>query len=645
MMNSSSNRLPTPRRRGDAGAALVTAVFSLMTVSAFAALLLSAVQTERTGVVLDENRTQAMKLAEGALEAAESALLTTLSNYQPFPSPPGNAPFQELSGTTSVGPVTATWTVSKGTSKNGGIETAIPPVNSTDAMTGLMLTIEPHVLATTVRVGTSSLRMRRFVETMKAPIFQFLTYYANDLEILPGPAMTLSGRIHTNGDLYVAPGTSLEVTAKYFRTAHNLIRHRKDDGAMTAGWIKIQNAATNNLVALPSKADLQAIGVGSLYGLDSSFTGWDLTGDGDFSDPSEVPPFKGAVDALYQGTVKTGEHGVTPLAAPSIGSIQMYDQAGAGGGDFVQGVVPGTFVPVLPGTGTHTKGYFHKSADLTVVGTQVFNKAGTNITALMPAGFVSTKSLWDERQGKTLTCTQINVGKLGDMDGNASTKDPSPYYPANGLIYVARTDSTVTQPNGVVITNGKELNIPDKWNSNNYGGANPVYAGSAPVGAFPFGPAQLQGLTVVSPNPVYVHGDYNTKSKKPASVITDAINLLSKSWDFTKTAGQVKVAGDTTYNMAIITGNTNTTTGAYNGGFENLPRFHENWSGKNCTITGSFVNTWLSALAKAPWVYGGAYYSAPNRIWSYDLMFDQGKLPPFTPMVITTRTVAWDVSH
>jgi hypothetical protein len=275
----------------------------------------------------------------------------------------------------------------------------------------------------------------------------------------------------------------------------------------------------------------------------------------------------------------------------------------------------------------------------------VYNKAGTDITLLMPPGFLQTKTIWDQRENKTVTCTQINIGKLGDMDGIPATKDPCPFYPANGLLFVSRTDSTVSQPNGVVLTNGTEINIPDKWNSSNYGGATPVYPGAPPVGAFPFTDAQKMGLTVVSPAPVYVNGNYNTRGKKPASVITDTINLLSASWDFTKGPGQVKTAGATTYNLAMITGNHNTTVGHYNGGFENLPRFHEDWTNKTCSINGSFVNTWFSQIATGSWVYGGAWYSAPIRNWNYETMYDQGKLPPFTPMVIFTRTVAWEVSN
>src|SRR5215468_10485403 len=35
------------------------------------------------------------------------------------------------------------------------------------------------------------------------PLFQFVAFYKNDLEIAPGPQMHLQGRVHTNGDLYL----------------------------------------------------------------------------------------------------------------------------------------------------------------------------------------------------------------------------------------------------------------------------------------------------------------------------------------------------------------------------------------------------------------------------------------------------------
>ncbi len=41
------------------------------------------------------------------------------------------------------------------------------------------------------------------------PIFQFAIFYNMDLEINPGPNMTVSGRVHSNGDIYTQPQAKL----------------------------------------------------------------------------------------------------------------------------------------------------------------------------------------------------------------------------------------------------------------------------------------------------------------------------------------------------------------------------------------------------------------------------------------------------
>ncbi len=43
------------------------------------------------------------------------------------------------------------------------------------------------------------------------PLFQFVAFYKNDLEILPGPDMILTGRVHTNGDLYLNANNELHI--------------------------------------------------------------------------------------------------------------------------------------------------------------------------------------------------------------------------------------------------------------------------------------------------------------------------------------------------------------------------------------------------------------------------------------------------
>ena len=127
----------------------------------------------------------------------------------------------------------------------------------------------------------------------------------------------------------------------------------------------------------------------------------------------------------------------------------------------------------------------------------------------------------------------------------------------------------------------------------------------------------------------------------------DTVTFLSNNWNDSNSANAgspfgYRVATATTVNAAIVTGNTSTTVGNYNGGLENLPRFLENWSGVNFVLRGSIVNLWESQLAIGPWAYGSPIYNAPRRIWSYDTDFDDPvNLPPGTPRVRTLARAQW----
>ena len=245
-------------------------------------------------------------------------------------------------------------------------------------------------------------------------------------------------------------------------------------------------------------------------------------------------------------------------------------------------------------------GYYENQADLVIRDGQAFSSGG--VPLILPAGTIMEKSMYDGRQKTNVTVTEIDMALL-----NASGA-----FPANGLLYAYRTDASEAQPNGIRLTNGSTL---------------------------------LSGLTVVSENSVYVHGDYNSVNKQSAAVISDAVQLLSNAWDDSKRAGTLPTATDTEYNFAMITGDVPTPDGggAYSGGFENLPRLHENWSGKRATIRGAFSRLFESQYATAPWSYGGDVYGAPIRDWRYDPdLIDPNNLPPFTPNAVYVRRLLWD---
>jgi hypothetical protein len=515
-----SRRVPRGRPSGTI-LIVVTAVMVVGVGLSMALLTMSFGQFRQAESFPDISR--ASRSAEGVTAVAEKDIRVALSNYAPVPS----------SGSAMVDGVAASYV-------------AVPlhgPRTESDA-SGIQTLLQYYQVTGSADIGPTIGRSYKLVDIGRTPLFQYAVFYGNDLEIFPGPTMTLSGRVHTNRDLYIGSNASLTLDTNYVRSAGRIFRQRKDDGSSTTGTVSV-------------KKDLPG----------SHFANWSGTMDSD-SDPD----FVAHAGQTWNGTVRSGEMDVSEVNVPMIPSVK-------------------------PG------GYFDTTAKLRIVDAKAYYN-GADVTASLPAGTITTKSFFDGREEKTVTTTVVDIGKLNG----------SGYFPPDGLIYAYRTDATSSQPNGIRLQNGAELKAP---------------------------------LTVVSPNPVYIKGDYNTVNKKGASVITDAINLLSNAWNDSKVNnGTLPVSSGTTFNVATITGNhaTNGSGYGYNGGLENLPRFHENWSGKTCRIRGSFVNLWESQTAKGPWVYGSDNYTAPNRDWDYDTDFnDISKLPPYTPMAVrTAKKVYWE---
>ena len=290
----------------------------------------------------------------------------------------------------------------------------------------------------------------------------------------------------------------------------------------------------------------------------------------------------------------------------------MFEPASGAVGDW--SLVGGNYVHT-PGSGTFDKGFYHGNADLTIIANAThtawtaYDSQDNDVSAFIPAGAVTLSRLYDARQagGPSGASTKVPTLKI-DM----GLLDTSAKWPANGLLYVGcNRKGTGTNAKGVYLFNGSSLSTK---------------------------------LTTVSDGPIYLQGDYNTQNKKGCAIIGDSVNLLSNGWSGTKSkSGGVPSADPTTYNTAIIAGNTNTIpNGQYSGGFENFPRFHENWTGVTCTINGSFVNFWPSRFGTGPWGYSNSY-SPPTRMWGYDPMFNTvANLPPFTPMtVVAVDVVCW----
>jgi hypothetical protein len=274
---------------------------------------------------------------------------------------------------------------------------------------------------------------------------------------------------------------------------------------------------------------------------------------------------------------------------------------------------------------------FYNKADLVVVvsnGTAsvrsgLVDSFATDVPQAQWQTFLNTNaSFFNKREGKMVKASEIDVGKLNAWSATNTLLRPALGGRDIRSVYVAdyRTQSSSTEV-GVRIKDGQTL--------------------------------PSLGLTVATPNPLYVQGNYNAPSAylgttntaftKPAALIGDSINILSAAWSDANSGQPIgsRTAADTTVNAALLGGIVPSGGGYYSGGVENFPRFLENWSGRKLAYNGSMVVMYYSKTATAPWG-GSDVYSPPNRQWTFDLNFmDATKLPPGTPEVRAIIRAEW----
>jgi len=580
------------------GMALVYAVFGTFVVASMVAVMFTMAGTSDAQADVKRGQARARLLAEGALEVVEKSVRSDVANWD---DPVRTGAIQLAGAPVDIAVV-----------ELGAEQDMVDP-------SGIVTRVQPYELEASVSLDGVREVARTIVNVERMPLFQFAVFYDSDLEIHAGPDLTLRGRVHSNADMYLGGGATITLDTNYVHAVGDIYRQRKFGGA-AGGNVDIRQWVANPFSAaepsvferMLSEAQLTP---SSTSGYDSAFGGYDANENGSFTDPGDWLPFEfGAMDLWgtpsgYGGsehTVMTGAHGLTEAVTPEIGSIQMFEEQA--GGDYLYDELTGEYI-YAPGVGTHDQGYYFGNAGLSIIvdrsgDLMVRDESGADITTFVSSAITIT-SVPDMRQsGSTATGTPVI-----EVDIEALTQTGR--VPANGLVYAAFEEmGTGTEAAGVMLTNGAEL------------------------------PA---ALTVATQGPLYVHGDYNTIDKKGASVIGDAVNLLSNAWDGTKAPGQLPSASETTFNVAMITGSYSSEANRYNGGLENLPRFHERWSGVPCNISGSFVNIFDSAYATGDWQYGNDRYTAPIRNWQYDPAYNSiANLPPFTPMAVSaSRVVSW----
>jgi hypothetical protein len=531
-------------RNEDGMAVLVALIMvGMLTLIGLAALSTSDDEVAISGNQMQETR--AFYAAEAGLEKAAAALQV---DFEATGVPPTTLP----EGSDDVNGCN----INYATADDGAAEVK---TLTTGTLAGLHALVKSFTITST---GESSIDAAKVVmsqrfETALIPLFQFAVFYGNDLEIAPGAVMSLIGRVHSNGNMWLQSAAGLKMDS-YVTASGDILHGRKGPGSVDAGDVQMKNAA-GTYVSM--KEGSEWLDANDDHWYDSSVSRWN-------------------------GRVQDAAHGMGELNVPLTNSDDPH-------------------ALIEPATGNPDS--YENKATLKIVNGVAYQKIGTtwtDVTAAMTAkGIIkyTADQFTDRREAKKVDCTELDVKKMYD----------SGYAPTNGVVYFSDNISSSSEFPGLRLVNGSKLN---------------------------------SGLTIASENPVYTKGNYNTVNKKPAAILTDALTFLSSNWLDSKSADagySTRIAKDDTVNASYVTGNVETTSTAYSGGFENLPRFLEDWNGIKFVWSGSAVNLWESVQSTAAWS-NSSYYRPPNRIWSYDTdLDDPNKLPPETPVVRVFQRSGW----
>lgn len=469
-----------------------------------------------------------------------------------------------------------------------------------------------RAISRNVEGKTEALLELRFRSRL-VPLFQFAAFFNKDLEINPGPHMTLNGPVHTNGDLYMNPENQLDISGQV-TVAGRLFRGRKNTNQCLSRPVNIKDPLSfrqlvpscNSRVEVNSNQvkewnDQIQIGVPVV-----------TVPEPDVLDPTPGALYWDRADLRIVLRVRNNSSHSPDTAYISSGiEVRRANNE-------------------VDTSATNT---LHNCSG------SVRRVRGSD-NALRATG--TSHSFYNVREGKFIRMLDVDVEALLNCLHNSNwfgTGKRLNDDTEGGLVLFLTVDGqhslSQSSPYGVRVRNGSRL--------------------QATVGGAPL----VKGLTIVSDQAVYVQGNYNNVNKIPAAILADSFNVLSQAWyntgsqDFpdersTLSLGS-RVATETTQNFAILAGSDTTggiegpggQGGAYNGGYENFPRFHETWSGRIYRYLGSIVSLNRPRRVSGVWISpgsGGNSYDAPNRQWAFDEDFNVAdNLPPITPRFVYLR--------
>ncbi|MBI4484510.1 MAG: hypothetical protein HY655_00725 [Acidobacteria bacterium] len=305
--------------RSERGVALLTVLLLVMLAAAMLTGVTTLLVSDQRLRGLDRTRTQAFYGAHGALER----LTADLGNLFTTDFAPAGAEIlalteevPELEGVSIEGPDGASgYEIDFDTDADGN------PVAENRTITsgpfqGLIGLVTPYTLSVVARTPDGSeVELRRALNTVSIPVFQFGIFSETDLSFFAGPNFSFGGRVHTNGNLFLASGSTLTM-ADRVTAVGEVVRTN-----LSNGWSTLSGyTGTVRVPTAPGVYRNLARTEGSLVGTLGS--------------AQNEPTWTNLSIGTYNGYIRNGRTGASTLSLPFV-------TLGATPLDLIRRAVPG----------------------------------------------------------------------------------------------------------------------------------------------------------------------------------------------------------------------------------------------------------------------------------------------------------------
>lgn len=293
--------------RSERGVALLSTVMVMMLMSALLAGFVALVVADQEAGGLNRDQTQAYAAAHAGLEKLTADLGDVFlgGNYSPNRA--------VLDGLEAQPPVVPGFVFdAPGGAANDGYRIVAEPVATRQVPSGpfqgLVGLITPYAITITARSTTGGeVRMRRTMQTVGVPVFQFGIFSENDLSFHANE-FAFGGRVHSNGNIFISsvPNTTLTLSDRVSAVAEIIRTHFANGRSAAAYSGTIRMAMTGGCKAPP----VSAAGCRNLAPNEGSLVGnVGSAGNANWTNISTN---------VYKSYIRTGLTGARPLELPLV---------------------------------------------------------------------------------------------------------------------------------------------------------------------------------------------------------------------------------------------------------------------------------------------------------------------------------------